>query len=153
MAESCFSSNESKSFIQISNDNRVSLWDTDTRKEKRTYVEKQHLSHSYTCSSWISGKKDNLGYFAVGTSDGTIVIWDLTRGVISKVLGRANESPVPTSIAFSNDSKFLLVSSSENHIVQYDLSTGKEVRSFKVGKRGVLRIVINPKVEVIAAGG
>jgi WD40 repeat protein len=153
MAEACFSSNGSSSFIHISHDNRIHLWDTDTRKERRTYVEKQHLSHTYTCSSWRAGKRDNLGYFAVGTSDGTIILWDLTRGVVSKTLGKANESPVPTSVVFSNDSKSLLVSSSQNHIVQYDLSTGEESHTFKAGKKGVLKVAVNPKVEVVAAAG
>ena len=153
MAEASFCSNESNSFIHISNDNRVHLWDTDTRKERRTYVEKQHLAHSYTCSSWRSGNKENLGYFAVGASDGVIIVWDLTRGVVVKTFGKINESPAPTSLVFSNDSKSLLVSSAQNHVVQYDLTSGAEIRSVKAGKKGVLKIALNPKVDVIAVGG
>ena len=153
MAEASFCSNESNSFIHISNDNRVHLWDTDTRKERRTYVEKQHLAHSYTCSSWRSGKKENLGYFAVGATDGTIIVWDLTRGVVVKTFGKINESPAPTSLAFSNDSKSLLVSSAQNHVIQYDLTSGAEIRSVKAGKKGVLKMALNPKVDVIAVGG
>ena len=153
MAEASFCTNDSNSFIFVSKDNRVHLWDTDTCKERRTYVEKQNLAHFYTCSSWRAGKKENLGYYAVGTSDGTIIVWDLTRGVVAKILGKANESPAPTSLYFSNDSKSLLASSNQNKIVQYDLGTGEEIHSFKAGKKGVLKIAVNPKVDVVAAGG
>ena len=153
MAESCFSCNGSSSFLHISNDNRIHLWNTDSKKELRTYVEKQHLAHSYTCSTWRAGKKDNLGYFAVGASDGTIIVWDLTRGVVSKVIGKLNESPVPTSLAFSNDGKTLLVSSNQNDIVQYDLITGDQVHTFKAGKKGVVKMALNPRVDVVAAAG
>ena len=154
MAESSFSSNDSKTFIYVAPDNRIHLWDTDTQRERRSYVEKHNLSHSYTCSSWKSGKKDNLGYFAVGASDGTVIIWDLTRGVVSKVIGRANETPVPSSIAFSNDTKSILVSSSsDSNVVQYDLSSGGQVNLYKAGKRGINKVSLNPKVDVLAAGG
>lgn len=153
MTESCFSSNQANCFITVSQDNRIHLWDLNTNKERRTYVEKLHTSHSYTCSSWKAGKKDNLGHFAVGASDGTIIVWDLTRGVVLKTLGKPNETPVPTSIVFANDSKSLFVSSAQNQIIQYDLITGEETNSFKAGKKGVLKIAINPKVGVIAAAG
>jgi WD40 repeat protein len=154
MAESSFSSNESKSFIHVSRDNRIQLWDTDTRREKLSYVERNNLAHSYTCSAWRCGKNDKLGYFAVGTSDGTVVIWDLARGIVSKTIGRANDSPVPTSIAFANDVKSIFVSSAQdNHINQYDLSTGNVIKSIKAGKKGVLKVAMNQKADVIAAGG
>ena len=153
MIGSYFSGNESKTFINVSRDNRIHLFDTDSRKEKRSYVEKHNLQHSYECSALRCGKKDTLGFFAVGASDGTIIIWDLTRGVVAKVLGQSNESPIPTSIAFTNDSKYILVSSSQNIILKYDVITGEIVQSIKAGKKGVSRIATNPKVDVIAAGG
>ena len=127
--ESRFSENESKSFLHVSSDNRIHLWDTDTSNERRSYVE-----------------KNNLGYFAVGASDGTVIVWELTRGVVSKVFGHVNESPIPSSIAFSNDAKAIFVTSSSNSsVVQYDLSNGEQSNAFKVGKRGVNKIVMNPK--------
>ena len=72
-----------ESFLICSPDNRIKLWDVDTKKETRNYVEKRHLSHSYTCWDWNHGKKD-LGMFAAGTSDGSIIIWDLMRGIFSE---------------------------------------------------------------------
>ena len=144
--DSHFSGNESKSFLHVSADNRIHLWDTDTSNERRSYVEKNNLAHSYTCSCWKAGKKDNLGYFAVGASDGTVIVWDLTRGIVSKVFGQVNESPIPSSIAFSNDTNAIFVASSSNSsVVQYDLSNGEQSNEFKVGKRGINKITMNPK--------
>ena len=60
---------------------------------------------------------------------------------------------MPTSLVFSNDSKSLIVSSTQNQIVQYDFTSGEEIHSFKAGKKGVLKIAVNPKVEVVAAAG
>ena len=155
MATSSFSKNESKSFLHISADNRIRVYDTDTSRERGSYVEKNNLAHSYTCSSWKPGKKDTLGYFAAGASDGTIIVWDLTRGVVTKVLGQTNESPIPSAITFSNDGKTILVAStSDNNVVQYDLSSGEQTNSFKAGKRGgISMIALNAKIDVIAVGG
>ena len=154
MADASFSSNESKTFIHVAEDNRVHLWDTDRAKERASYVEKHHLGHSYTASAWKGGKKDSLGYFAVGASDGTVVVWDLTRGVVSKVLGTAHESPVPSSLAFAADAKSLLVASSSHHsVLQYDLDNGEQTKAYKTGKRGISKIALNPKADVLAVGG
>ena len=153
MAEACFGNNEANSYIYVSADNRVHLWDTNTTKELRTFVEKQHLSHSYTCTTWKEGKKNNLGIFAAGCSDGTIVVWDLTRGIVVKTIGKINESPIPTSLCFSNDSKSIIVGSNQAEICQYEILTGEKIHSFKAGKKGVLKICLNPRVDVVAAGG
>jgi len=154
MANASFSTNESKTFIHIADDNRVHMWDTDRAKERASYVEKHHLGHSYTCSAWKGGKKDNLGYFAVGASDGTVVVWDLTRGVVSKVLGTAHESPVPSSVVFASDAKSLLVASSSHHsVLRYDLASGAQTAAYKMGKRGISTIALNPKADVLAVGG
>jgi WD40 repeat protein len=99
------------------------------------------------------GKKDNLGYFAAGASDGTVIVWDLARGVVAKVLGEANEGPVPTAVVFSNDAKTILVASSQPHVTQYNLVSGEVVETFKGGKKGALKIAMNPKVDVFAVGG
>jgi WD40 repeat protein len=89
--------------------------------------------------------------FAVGFSDGVVVVWDLSRGVIAKTIGVANESEAPTDVVFSNDSKSIFVSSNQNQIVQYDIATGNEIKSLKTGKKGVLKMAMNPKVDVVAA--
>jgi len=130
----------------------VHLWDVASKKERKSYVDKNHLTHSFTSHAWkTSGKDQTGGIFVAGYSDGLVGIWDLNRGVQSQVIGKANESEVPTDIVFSNDAKSIFVSSNENQIVQYDVATGKEINSIKTGKKGSLKLAMNPKVDVIAA--
>ena len=143
----------SKYFIQLSADNRIKLWDTISHKEHRSYIEKRHLSHSYTCMAWSQKQADHLGLFAVGTSDGLVVLWDLTRGVVLREIGNLNDSPpVPTGIAFSKDGKRVYVASNHKYILEYNIASGEQVNSFKIGKKGVACFSLHPKLEVIAYG-
>lgn len=142
----------SQTFVHLSKDSRVHLWDVASKKEKKSYVDKNHLTHSFSCYAWKNASKDNSSeLFVAGYSDGLVAIWDLNRGVQTQVIGKANESEVPTDIIFSNDAKSIFVSSNATQIVQYDVSTGKEINSLSTGKKGVLKLAMNPKVEVIAA--
>ena len=138
----------SKSFISISSDNRIHLWDTDTRKEKRSYVEKKHLSHSYLASNWFQSSK-SLGLFALACSDGVVIIWDLVRGVVATTIGAPDQSPAATAVAFSGDGSSLFVSASER-VNQYRVSDGEQIHSLKAGKKGSLKMVMNPLVNVLA---
>ncbi len=143
--------NNSKSFAQLSHDNRLHLWDVDTRKERKAYVDKNHLSHSFTCFSWNNGRNGSTGEVVVGFSDGILVVWDLTRGVISKTIGKANESDSPTDVVFSRDHKSIYVSSSQNKVLKYNITTGEVEKSIKAGKKGIFKLAANPKSNVIAA--
>jgi WD40 repeat protein len=97
-------------------------------------------------------KIDGYGYFAVGCNDGTVVTWDLSRGVVVKSIGISGESEVPTCIAFSTDGKSIYVGSNGEKIIQYEVKTGEQISSFKSGKKGCLKISINPVANVIACG-
>lgn len=61
------------------------LWDNESKKEKRTYTEKNHLSHKIISFVYKPYENGALGPFAVGNDDGTVILWDLVRGVVSKV--------------------------------------------------------------------
>lgn len=139
----------SKSFVSVSHDNRIKLIDVESRSEQHSFVERHHLSHSYVCSAWGQSSAEDVGQFAVGCSDGTIVVWDFVRGV-SKTIGKANELPVPTDIEFSRDLKSILVSSNMSQIIEYDIKSGTNKRQFKTSKKGSQRICLNPSVDAIA---
>lgn len=148
-----------KTYIHVSTDNRVHVYDVDTNKERHVFTEKQHLAHTYTCSAWgsqpsssSSNNKDKLCQFAVGASDGTIILWDLARGVVSKVIGVAGESPVASDIAFSKDGESILVTheASGSSLVRYNIVNGQEQGTFKVGKKGSSKISVNPQIDVVA---
>ena len=73
----------------------------------------------------------------------------MTTGVVERVLGLANDSPVPTDLVFSNDNSQLFVSSQTN-VVQYGVKDGAVVQSLKAGKHGALKLAMNPKANVLA---
>jgi len=59
---------------------------------------------------------------------------------------------IPNSIAISNDGTSIHVSYNDrNHIEQYDISSGKKIKSIKVGKKAVSKIIMHPQLNVIAA--
>ena len=139
------------SFLVCSPDNRIRLWDVDTKKETRSYVEKKHLSHSYTCWTWSQVAGNRLGLCAAGTSDGMIIIWDLSRGVVVHEIASSGDLP-PTDVSFSKDAKSLYVASGINKIDVYDVASGAAGKSLKCGKKAVQRICVNPKADVLAIG-
>ena len=152
---------QGKACLVCGADNRIKLWDVSTRNEARNYIEKRHLSHGYVCWAWsiCNSKKDsgcggNLGLFAVGTSEGTIIIWDLMRGVVKTELGSNDDgNPPPTDVVFSNDGKTIYVASQLNHINAYDIESGDIVKTIKTGKKSTSRLCHNPRANVLALGG
>lgn len=138
-------------FAQLSSDSRLHLWDVASKKAMKSYVDKNHLTHSFTCYAWGSSSKDTPGFLAVGFSDGVVVVWDLSRGVVAKTIGVSKETEAPTDIVFSKDGKSIFVSTIQNQIVQYSIESGSEIQSLKTGKKGVQKMALNPKVDVIAA--
>jgi WD40 repeat protein len=142
----CISSS-SKLLVTISKDNRIYVWDTDFNKVKRVYVEKNHLAHQYLCFDWSQPSGSNLGLFAVGCSDGSVLIWDFARGIVISTFSNGTE-PI-TSVAFSSDPSAVFVSNNLNYVNRYDLSAS-EMKSIKIGKRKVQKLTLNPKVDVLA---
>ena len=138
-----------KSYLSIASDNRLCLFDAETSVEKSSFVEPNHLNHNYTCYDWLGGKIGERDYFACGASDGTIIIWDVTRGVVAKTLGKVNGA-VASSINFSLDRKSVYVATGENFVTSYSIQTGDQLASIKCGKKPVKRIRSNPKANIMA---
>ena len=138
-----------KSYLSVASDNRLCLFDSENSTEKGSFVEVNHLNHVYTCHDWLGGRIGERDYFACGASDGTIIVWDITRGVVAKTLGKVNGT-VATSINFSLDRKTLYVATGENFISAYSVQTGEQLTPIKCGKKPVKRIRSNPKANVLA---
>jgi WD40 repeat protein len=147
---SCSFGIASNVFLNISNDSKVHLWDIETRKEKRTYTDKNHLSHEYSCVCWKPGTKEHLGHCVVGYSDGVVVVWDLVRGVVTRTFGNAGQTPSPSSIAVANDGQSIFIGTNESEISQYDIASGNLIKKFTGGKKGTNLMAINPKAAVLA---
>ncbi len=150
-----FGQPKGRDLIFITADNRVSLFDCDTNKRRHAYIEKQHLSHKYTCSAWHHGKKTELGELAVGCSDGVILIWDLARGVVARVIGDASQGLAEVrDVAFSSDGKSLYAcSEGESFVKKICVADGALQRTLKGNKKGSNKLAVNPKAQAIALAG
>lgn len=69
--------------------NRLHVWDATNRRELYSLNEIDCLLHSYSSYAYgtTGNKKDKTRLYAVGASDGTVVVWDLQRGVTINMLG------------------------------------------------------------------
>ena len=140
-----FSYPTGNAFLNISSDNRVHIWDTVSKKCNKL-IDKNHLAHQFTCFAWNYSKSS----LCVGFSDGIIIVWDLSRGVVTKTIGD-NNSDSPSSIVYSNDSNSIFVSSlSLNYVSQFCLKTGSLLKTIAIGKKGVMKMIINPIVDILA---
>ena len=139
-----------RNILICTTDNRIKLWDVDARKETRTYIERRHLSHTYKCWARNNASAGELGLCATGTSDGSVIVWDLTRGAVIKEIALSGEAP--SDIAFSRDSKYLYVAASMNRIDLYEIASGELVNGLKAGKKAVSKVCVNPKADVLAVG-
>ena len=155
---------DTKCFATITKENRLRILDTQTRKEKHSYNDNKHLNSTYTCFTWgqssspsssSSSSRDRdgvqLGYVAIGSREGNIIIWDLLRGVIKKVI-QLGENCIPTDVCFTVDLNSILVSSNANTILQFNTNTGEQTNSFKGSKRGVTALCMSPAHDSFAFG-
>ena len=68
-------------------DNRLKVWDVATGEMKHTCVSSDHLAAKYTCIAWCPGEgKKQRGLVAIGTSVGSVMLWDVNKGELMKTL-------------------------------------------------------------------
>lgn len=72
----CFDPKRTR-FAAISKDNRIKIFEISTNKLLTEFIEPKHLTLAYTTISWTH---DN--HIAVGTNNGFISVWDVSRGVL-----------------------------------------------------------------------
>mmetsp|Transcript_11318 Transcript_11318/g.14751 ORF Transcript_11318/g.14751 Transcript_11318/m.14751 type:complete len:578 (+) Transcript_11318:133-1866(+) len=139
-------------FLQVTVDNRLLLWDTASSSLKQQYAEKYHLTAQYTCVSYSTkpaGKKkkknaegSTLGFAAVGSNKGSIVIWDLTKDE-NTVLDVKHSGKVSDVVLSKDCEKLYSCSPMDKHVFEWDLKKGKVIRKFVGGKPGVHRLCLS----------
>nr|CCA23810.1 conserved hypothetical protein [Albugo laibachii Nc14] len=155
-------------FAAISKDNRLKIWNVSSGSLVHELRERDHLKNKYTCISWTSspnrsdskkrGNSVSLGRIAVGTTQGSILLWDLDRGEMTQTLG-SKESSVSHShavqdIAFNaQGTRLYSCASQEKKALEWDVVAGKVLRSFKVSKEGGNRLCISQDDDLLAVGG
>lgn len=118
----------------------VKLWDVATLQEIRTLP--GHFNDVNTIVFSPDGK-------VVATdSSSELFIWDTSSGVKLQVF-RANNNEICT---FSPDAKSVFSGTIDSEIKQWEISSGKELRSFKGHKRAPLSLTFSSDRELMASG-
>ncbi|OGW43713.1 MAG: hypothetical protein A2X57_06355 [Nitrospirae bacterium GWD2_57_8] len=110
----------------------VRLWDLSTGSMVRTFQ-----GHSYFADAVVFSPN---GRHALSCDLDVMRIWDVSKG---REVWSANERWV-SSAAFSPDGRSVLTGSVGQTIKLWDLSTGKEVRTFKGHSSSVTSVVFSP---------
>lgn len=119
-------------------------------------MDKDHLLSKCTSIAWQSlpsqkTKSASLGMIALGMENGSISVWDLARGVVSRKLGKDSNLSAVTDVAFSPDGKFLYSSSSDKYIIEWDIESGSIQNRLKGDKNGTSKLCLSTMKKCIAA--
>ncbi|WAR18507.1 WDR43-like protein [Mya arenaria] len=131
--------------IHSSHDGTVKVWETATGSLRSEYKPSSHLSASCTCLSWNqlskpaesprkkrrrSGKGDvgqaiaDLGLVAIGTVTGSVLLYSVVKGDLHSQLIDGHSDRV-NGIVWYSESDSLYSCSSDQHIVQWEVTKGK----------------------------
>ncbi|EQC42619.1 hypothetical protein SDRG_00348 [Saprolegnia diclina VS20] len=157
------------SFVTVSDDNRVKLWDAASGALRSELKERDHLSYKYTCLAWsksspwaAAGKKakrsaaGDLGIIALGTTTGAIIVWNLEKGEVAARLARDNNDhghgSAVTDIVFSSTGTSLFSSAAEKNVFEWNVKDAKMLRKIKVGSDGATKLALSANDDVLAVG-
>ncbi|KAL4177722.1 WD repeat-containing protein 43 [Phytophthora ramorum] len=122
-------------------DGRLKLWNVATSALQQELKELDHISYRYTCLTWSqpaskSKKHDSdLGLLALGTSNGSIMIWDLATGEVKHTLQNETSHTVQ-ALAFNPQDSLLYASSTDKHVLEWIVSSGQTQRKLRVRSGG-----------------
>ncbi|KUF93017.1 pectate lyase D [Phytophthora nicotianae] len=122
-------------FAAVSEDSRLKVWDVANGALQQELKERDHLSYRYTSLAWTQPKTkskkrsgdSDLGLLALGTNSGVIVVWDLATGEVKHTLqaDAAHGSGAVQALAFNPQGSLLYSSSSDKHVLEWNVSSGK----------------------------
>ncbi len=93
----------------------------------------------------MAGPKSGLGLLALGSDQGHVSIWDLTRGVLACRLGEGQNLKRTTGLAFTADgTKLYSTAAGDAEVVAWDVKTGDCARRIAGDKHGATALVLDP---------
>ncbi|CAH0514720.1 unnamed protein product [Peronospora belbahrii] len=152
-------------FAAVSDDGRLKIWNIASSSLQQELKERDHLSYRFTCLTWIqSGSKNkskkrsnanDLGLLALGTSNGSIIVWDLAIGEIKHTLqtDASHGADAVQALAFNPQGSMLYSSSSDKYVLEWSISSGQVERKFRCGSGGASALAVSADGEILATGG
>ncbi|XP_075555907.1 WD repeat-containing protein 43 [Dermacentor variabilis] len=143
-----------------SSDGRLKLWDTSTGRLKQEYTPSAHLSAKCTCLSWgptrqgfATHKKrkrqktsddaadalSEASLLAMGTAEGTVLLYSLTRGDLHSELTGGHTAAV-NGVSWHANSDSLFSVSDDQHIVHWSVSSSKVKSKWKADRHSVYAV-------------
>jgi WD40 repeat protein len=120
-------------FATLGADARLKLFDTESGVLRQSFVEKNQFSAKYTCLAWSGAtpggddgsRKAGLGFMAVGSASGAIILWDLKRGVVVHRFGGDGDggnqqNTAVTDLCMNKSGTLLYSSSSDKHVLEWN---------------------------------
>ncbi|KAH7491865.1 WD repeat-containing protein 43 [Phytophthora ramorum] len=139
-------------------DGRLKLWNVATSALQQELKKLDHLSYRYTCLTWSqpaskSKKRDSdLGLLALGTSNGSIMMWDLATGEAKHTLQNETSHAVQ-ALAFNPQDSLLYASSTDKHVLEWIVSSGQTQRKFRCWRPAARRCLsFGKKSRKLASG-
>ncbi|KAK3599161.1 hypothetical protein CHS0354_040999 [Potamilus streckersoni] len=166
-------SNSGEYFLYSSADGVLKLWETATGLLKQEYTPSSHLSATCSCLSWSNyrgssttprkkkkrkSKADDatesvqeLQLVAIGTTSGNLLLYSVAKGDVHSQLTGGHTDTV-NGICWDTEENSLYSCSSDHHIVEWEITTGKVKHKWKADKGPVYSICKCSSTHLLSAG-
>jgi len=157
---------DGQTLAMLTADGRLRVWDAQGSKLRVQCVEPRHLQHISTCLAWGAtlkkrkrGKKAKVaarsGVVAIGADDGTVALWDVTKGELLRRLGEGgggSHAGRVNDVEFSPDGTVLYSCGADHFVCAWDCASGELSSKFKTGKQEPHRVAVSPDGATLAVG-
>ncbi|KAJ8680421.1 hypothetical protein QAD02_016208 [Eretmocerus hayati] len=169
-ASHCSFSNNGQFLANCGTDGKLKIWETSTNRLKQEFVPNLHLQspcsslgwivvgtqHSST-SPWKKRRKKSMSedaeckeIIAMGSTNGTITLYDISTSTISDQLLNGHSSSV-TAVTWSPVAG-LFTAAEDKHIVEWDLQEKAVKCKWKSGKGKVTSLAVLPEGKSLLSG-
>ncbi|XP_064622092.1 WD repeat-containing protein 43-like [Lineus longissimus] len=140
-------------------DGTLKLWQTSTATLSQEYTPSSHLSATCTCINWgpwrdakntpkkkkrrKSGAGESLQLVALGTQSGDVLLYSVAKGDLQSQMTDGHSDRV-NDISWCQDGYKIFTCSSDRHIVEWDVLTGKIKNKWKGDKAEVYSLCLCP---------
>ncbi|XP_023235110.1 WD repeat-containing protein 43-like [Centruroides sculpturatus] len=147
-------------------DGRLKIWNTETGILMHEYTPSSHLSTTCTCLVWSPTRNDRREYkkkkkkrasedneeqiIAVGTTTGNILFFNVLKGELNSEMVGGHKSVI-NDIAWQTETDSLFSCSSDQYIVQWELSSHKIKYKWKADRHSIYSICLVDENTLLSA--